>query len=253
MRPIRPLAEDGPVSLPRFFLDNPPPAAAEGQALPLGPEAARHLRTLRLRPGAAVEVVLGDTPWRADLAELDRERVLVRLVAPLAEDREPPFALEACLPLTAQLSLWDEWLPPLVELGVTRLQPVAYARSEYEAARTLARMERWSRIILSACEQSHRTRRPELLRPVPFEALLAWPTPQRWVAYELATGEANPALRNEALAFTCGPEGGITESEFAALSQAGWQPVSLGRSILRAVTAPVALLGAVQFQLAQRT
>jgi 16S rRNA (uracil1498-N3)-methyltransferase len=84
---------------------------------------------------------------------------------------------------------------------------------------------------------------------VPFEALLAWEAPQKWVAYELATGEANPGLRREALAFTSGPEGGITEEEFAALRIAGWQPVSLGRAILRAVTAPVALLGAVQFDL----
>lgn len=237
------------MSLPRFFLDVPPAAPAEGLALPLGPEAARHLRALRLRPGAALEVVLGEAPWRADLAELDRERALARLVAPLAEDREPPVALEACLPLTAQLSLWDEWLPPLVELGVTRIQPVAYARSEFDPGKTAARMERWQRLILAACEQSHRTRRPELRPPMAFEALLAWPTAQKWVAYELATGQANPALRAEPLAFTCGPEGGIADEEYAALAAAGWVPVSLGRSILRAVTAPVALLGAVQFQL----
>ncbi len=237
------------MSLPRFFLDAPPLPPAEGGVLPLGPEAARHLRALRLRPGAALELVLGESPWRADLAELDRERALARLVAPLAEDREPPVALEACLPLTAQLSLWDEWLPPLVELGVTRIQPVVYARSEFDAGKTAARMERWSRIVLSACEQSHRTRRPELRPPMPFEALLTWPTAQRWVAYELATGQANPALRREPLAFTCGPEGGIADEEYAALAAAGWVPVSLGRSILRAVTAPVALLGAVQFEL----
>ena len=242
-----------PVSLPRFFLDPGSPAPlAEGQAVSLGVEAARHLRALRLRPGAALELVLGGAAWRADLAELDRDRALARLVAPLAEDREPPFALEACLPLTAQLSLWDEWLPPLVELGVTRIQPVIYARSEFDAGKTAARMERWSRIILSACEQSHRGRRPDLHPPMPFEALLAWPTAQRWVAYELATGEANPALRPEPLAFTSGPEGGITEGEFAALAGAGWRPVSLGRSILRAVTTPVALLGAVQFELGDR-
>ena len=237
------------MSLPRFFLDAPSAAPAEGLALPLGSEAARHLRALRLRPGAALELVLGEAPWRADLAELDRERALARLVAPLAEDREPPVALEACLPLTAQLSLWDEWLPPLVELGVTRLQPVVYARSEFDPAKTAARMERWQRLILAACEQSHRTRRPELRPPVAFEALLAWPTAQKWVAYELATGQANPALRAEPLAFTCGPEGGIADEEYAALAAAGWVPVSLGRSILRAVTAPVALLGAVQFEL----
>jgi len=85
--------------------------------------------------------------------------------------------------------------------------------------------------------------------PAPFEVLLTWPTPQKWVAYELATGEANPDFQPEPLAFTSGPEGGITEGEFSALREAGWRPVSLGRSILRAVTAPVALLGAVQFQL----
>lgn len=110
-------------------------------------------------------------------------------------------------------------------------------------------MERWARIIQSACEQSHRNRRPDLRTAIPFEALPTWDAPQKWVAYELATGQANPLLLPAPLAFTSGPEGGITDGEFAALAAAGWQSVSLGRSILRAVTAPVALLGAVQFQL----
>ncbi|HJW72560.1 MAG TPA: RsmE family RNA methyltransferase [Geothrix sp.] len=238
------------MSLPRFFLDALP--AAENLAVPLGVDAARHLRALRLKPGDALELVLGDQVWKADLAELDRARATARLVAPLAEDREPPFALEACLPMPAQLSLFDEWLPPLVELGVTRIQPVVYARSEFDAAKTAARMERWSRLIQSACEQSHRTRLPQLHPPMAFEALLAWPTAQKWVAYELATGQSNPAFRCEPLAFTSGPEGGITDTEFTALAAAGWQPVSLGRSILRAVTAPVALLGAAQYLLGQQ-
>ena len=110
-------------------------------------------------------------------------------------------------------------------------------------------MERWARLVQAAAEQSHRSRLPELAPPLPFEGLLDVACPQKWVAYELPTGEANPALRREPLALTSGPEGGITEGEFAALAGAGWRPVSLGRSILRAVTAPVALLGAAQFQL----
>ncbi|WP_243302531.1 RsmE family RNA methyltransferase [Geothrix oryzisoli] len=240
------------MSVPRLFLDAPlagSPPAVENLAVPLGAEAARHLKALRLKPGDALELVLGDQVWRADLAELDRGQALARLVAPLHEDREPPIALQACLPLPAQLSLFDEWLPPLVELGATLIQPVVYARSEYDSAKTAARMERWARLIQSACEQSHRSRRPDLRPPVPFAALAAWEAPQKWVAYELATGQTNPVLRREPLAFTSGPEGGITEAEFTALAAAGWQPVSLGRSILRAVTAPVALLGAVQFEL----
>ncbi len=235
------------MSLPRLFLDARP--AAENTPVPLGPEAARHLKALRLKPGAALELVLGDQTWTADLAELDRGRALARLVAPLDENREPPIVLQALLPLPALLTLFDELLPPLVELGVTLIQPVVYQRSEFNGPKTAARLERWARLIQSAAEQSHRSRLPELRPPMPFASLLTWETPQKWVAYELATGQLNPTLRREALAFTSGPEGGITDEEFTALTAAGWQPLSLGRSILRAVTAPVALLGAVQFEL----
>jgi len=236
------------VSLPRFFLAHAG-AACEGALVPLDSAQARHLNVRRARVGDALELVLPEGAWRADLAELGREGALARLVAPLEEDRESPIALQAWIPVTAQLSLVDEFLPPLVELGATLIQPVAYRRSESDPGKTAARMERWRRIVASACEQCHRTRIPELREVVPFEALLTVDTPQKWVAYERGTGESNPSLRREGLAFTSGPEGGITDEEFQALRAAGWRSVSLGRAILRAVTAPVALLGAVQYQL----
>lgn len=132
-----------------------------------------------------------------------------------------------------------------MELGATQLRPVIYARSQYDARKTAARMERWQRILLSACEQSHRTHIPELHPPIPLQALLTLEVPQKWVAYELPTGERNPVLIPSPVAFTSGPEGGITDEEFQALRGAGWQPLSFGKSILRAVTAPVALAGAV--------
>lgn len=236
------------MSLPRFVL----PFAglpAENALLPLNPEQARHLTVLRLQPGDALELLLPSGPWKADLAELGKRGASVRLVAPLEEDREAPIPIHACLPLTAQLSLWDEWLPGAVELGATLIQPVAFARSQYDAKKIGPRLERWHRIVVVACEQSHRSRIPELRDPIAFEGLQAWDAPQKWVAYELRTGEANPALRREPLAFTHGPEGGITDEEFAALRRAGWLSVSLGASILRAVTCPAAILGAVQFEL----
>ncbi|HET8715711.1 MAG TPA: RsmE family RNA methyltransferase, partial [Holophagaceae bacterium] len=216
--------------------------------VPLGPDEARHLKALRLRPGDALELVLASGPWKAEVAQMERERALVRLVAPLHEDREPPLALQVCLPVTAQIGLVDEMLPPLVELGATLIQPVVYARSESDPRKAATKRERWARLIQSAAEQSHRSVLPELRDPVPFEALLRWDAPQKWVAYELATGEANPMLGEGSLALTSGPEGGITDEEFTALRKAGWQSVSLGKSILRAVTAPAALLGAVRFQ-----
>lgn len=240
------------MSLPRFLLEHPAPLQ-EGCLLRLGPEVARHLKALRLGPGAAIELLVpvgaGHAAWKADLAELGRDQAQARLVAPVDEDREPPIALEAWLPLTAHLPLWDDWLPPLVELGVTRIVPVVYARSEHDARKTGARRERWERLIRGACEQSHRAAVPVLENVVPFSSLEHAPAAQRWVAYELPTGERNPDFARAPLAFTCGPEGGITDGEIGHLRTWGWRPVTLGRSILRAVTCPVALLGAAQYQL----
>lgn len=234
------------VSLPRIFIAHAPLATA-GAVIPLGPDEARHLKALRLHPGDALELVLASGVWKAEVAQMERERALVRLVAPLEEDREPSQPLHCCIPITAQLSLVDEMLPPLVELGATLIQPVVYARSENDAKKGASKRDRWLRLIQSAAEQSHRSVLPELRDPIAFEALLRWDAPQKWVAYELPTGEANPSLGEGALALTSGPEGGITDGEFAALQKAGWKPVSLGKSILRAVTAPAALLGAARF------
>jgi len=231
--------------LPRFFIPGIGDLQ-EGTLVSLDPAQVRHVQVLRLKPGDPVEMVLPSGGWRGDLAEVGRDRALARLVAPLEENREAPFPIQAWLPVTAQLSLVDEMLPPLVELGASFLQPVVYARSEYDARKTLARCDRWQRIVLAACEQSHRTRIPELREPVSFKALLAADLPQKWVAYERQTDHRNPGLRREAIAVTSGPEGGITDPEFEALLNAGWEPVCLGLGILRAVTAPVALLGAIQ-------
>ncbi len=236
------------MSLPRLIVPSKGPHV-EGRLMALSADQARHLHALRMKAGEALELLLDDGPWQADLTEITPKAALARLIAPTHESREPSIAIHACLPITSHLATWEDWLPPLVELGVTHIHPIIFTRSEFVARRTEAKGERWSRIIASAVEQSHRNHLPELLPIQPFGDLLNWNIPQRWVAYEAAVGVVNPKLKKEALAFTCGPEGGITDEEFLALQKAGWLPVCLGRSILRAATAPIALMGAIQFQL----
>jgi 16S rRNA (uracil1498-N3)-methyltransferase len=234
------------MSVPRFFVPHTD-LPREGIQVMLSAAQARHLWVLRMPQGSALELLLPSGPWKADLSETRKDSALARLVAPLRENREAAIAIEAYIPITAQLSLLDDLIPPLVELGATLIQPVAFRRSEFDEEKTAARFERWQRIVQGACEQSHRSRVPVFNPAVPFETLLAVTT-QRWVAYEIASGQANPKLEEGPIAFTSGPEGGITDGEYAALTTAGWQSVSLGGSILRAITCPVAMLGAIRFQ-----
>jgi 16S rRNA (uracil1498-N3)-methyltransferase len=237
------------MSCPRFFTFAA--EAREGAQVLLDAAQARHLAALRVRPGDPLELVLPQGPWRADLAILDRDRASARLVSPLGEEREALHALHAFLPVPAQLSLLDEMLPPLVELGVASFQPVVFERSAADPGKVQARMERWARILVAACEQCHRGRIPALAAPAPFAALLAVEAAQKWVAFENPTGTPNPPCLKAPIAFTSGPEGGITDGEFQALRRSGWTAVSLGPAILRAVTAPVALAGAIQFRFQQ--
>jgi 16S rRNA (uracil1498-N3)-methyltransferase len=57
---------------------------------------------------------------------------------------------------------------------------------------------------------------------------------------------------SEFLKVAIGPEGGWTESEVESAIAAGYQPVSLGKRILRAVTAPIVALALIAAVLEER-
>jgi 16S rRNA (uracil1498-N3)-methyltransferase len=239
------------MGLPRLIL---PEAAAptENAVLDLGAEHARHLAALRRTAGDPLEILFPSGPWRAEIVVMDAmggQRASVRLVGPVGECREAPIGIHACLPITADLRIWDAFLPGAIELGATLIQPVAFERSQYDVRGAEARMGRWRRIIAAACGQSHRGRVPRLESPVPAASLRDYAVRQRWVAYEVRLDVPNPALALEDLAFTHGPEGGITDAELDMLRGSGWKPISLGSAVLRAATCPAAILGAVQAEL----
>jgi 16S rRNA (uracil1498-N3)-methyltransferase len=236
------------MGLPRLILPEAA-APAENAVLELGAGQARHLAALRRGAGAPLEILFPSGPWRAEIAGLGKGRASVRLVGPIGECREAPIEIHACLPITADLRLWDAFLPDAVELGATLVRPVVYERSQYDGRGAEARMGRWRRIIMAACEQSHRGRVPDLESPTPVASLRDYAILQRWAAYEVKLDEPNPTLALEDLAFTHGPEGGITDAEIKMLRESGWRPVSLGRAVLRAATCPAAILGAVQVEL----
>ena len=228
------------------------PDPRENAVLALGHEHTKHLAALRLSPGAALEVLLPSGSWRAELTTVGGRGASIRLLSPSGRSREAPIEIHACLPLTAKAALWADFLPGVVELGATLIQPVIYERSQYDPRAVDALMPRWERIIRAACGQAHRTRVPDLLPPIPLPSLSRFSTPQRWVAYEVQTEEPNPTPTWEDLAFTHGPEGGITDAEITLLLESGWAPVTLGSAILRASTCPAAILGALQMELGRK-
>ncbi len=143
---------------------------------------------------------------------------------------------------------FDDVVRYCTELGVVAIAPVVSDRTLLSPSPQ--KLERWQRIAQEAAEQSERQIVPAILAPVPFRTgLSGQKQPHRYIC--VARGSYPPLLRClrasilGAIIIATGPEGGWTALEVEEAIAAGFQPVSLGRRILRAVTAPVVALSVV--------
>ena len=230
---------------PRFFIDQPLNAAA-ALALPAGP--ARHVQVLRLQPGDAITLFDGaGGEWAATVATMGRSDVSVQVGAHRAVERELALAVTLALGMPANERM-DTLIEKATELGVDAIQPLLCERSvlRLNGERAQKKVAHWQGVAVAASEQSGRTRVPRI---APVRALAEWlrelpaSAPTRWL---LSLAEAGPlaALAPAGPAVLClsGPEGGLSPAEEAAARAAGFVPVSLGPRVLRADTAPLALL-----------
>ena len=149
----------------------------------------------------------------------------------------------------------DEIVRDLTELGATRIIVVPTARRvvRLDATRNSERQARWGRIAQEAARQCGRSDPPTVETPTRWtDALTRVPgDAARFCLWEEAAEPLAPALlegiaRGAALAFACGPEGGLEATEAEQARAAGWHLASLGAFTLRTETVAAAVLGAVR-------
>lgn len=200
-------------------------------------------RVLRLGAGQRFIALDGQgQQWVATLTA-ESERAALTATPPSPQVVQASITLAIALP---KGSGFDDVVRQTTELGVSTLQPVISDRTLHQP--NPKKLERWQRIAAEATEQSERLLLPQILPPLPWREYLKQPTEgYRWIC--VARGDA-PHLLTAAQAsdpalpvvVATGPEGGWTEAEVEGAIAAGFQPVSLGPYILRAVTAPLAAL-----------
>lgn len=218
--------------------------------LVLGPQEVRHLQVMRLRPGDRVQVFDGrGGEALADIAELEDGRAVLTLDLDAgAEDGAGDLGRETPQPVTLAVALLKgdklaDVVRAATELGVARIQLLvtAHADAREIGAQKLVRLRR---VAEEAARQSRRRVVPEVREPLPL-ARLTWEG--RLVVAHPGAEARLPDLLDWAAPLTVlsGPEGGFSETEIAGLLARGAVPVTLGPRILRAETAPLAMLGAV--------
>lgn len=205
---------------------------------------ARHLAdVLRARPGDTVTVFDGKgLEGRAVVRSVEGGRVELEVTETWPASREAPVPVVLYIALLKGDKLADV-VRAASELGVTKIVPLV---SVHAVAKEMGegKLERLRRVALEAAKQSERTTVPEVLAPIPLRAIPA--VEQGFVAHPGSSVRVRDVLDlSTPVAVATGPEGGFSEAEVQILLERGFTPVTLGRRILRAETAPLALLSLV--------
>lgn len=243
-----------------------------GQQVRLTAEQEHYLtRVLRLGKGDRFIVMDGVCYWWLAILQVDSSKG-DRLIASLQE--QLPVKNELPLPITLIVALpkqgFDDIVRYTCELGLSSIIPTISTRTLLKPSPQ--KLDRWRRIATEAAEQSERQIVPTILEPKTFTTVLSALKneqslfDQKYICVArknsphlldlLATTKINKLEKTEtkteflsnnncSIIIATGPEGGWTDAEVEAAINCGFQAVSLGRRILRAVTAPIVALSLV--------
>jgi 16S rRNA (uracil1498-N3)-methyltransferase len=230
----------------RLYL--PPPLTA-GADRALDAEQAHYLtRVLRLPRGAPLVCFDGvGSAWRATLTAVSGKSATIRIEECLEQLAAPIERLHLVQGILKGAAM-DQVVQKATELGATDLWLLEAARSNVAvgAERVARKREHWQRVIESAAAQCHQLHLPRLHGPLSLAACL---DELRDVQLLLLDPGAAPLPLEPppgALAVLIGPEGGWSDPERSLAVNQGAVPCGLGRLVLRAETAPLAVLAALR-------
>jgi 16S rRNA (uracil1498-N3)-methyltransferase len=202
-----------------------------------------HLRVLRAGVGDRVTVFDG--------AGLEAEAVIIGVseFSMMLEVGEPhAVSLETPQPVTLAVALLKgdklaEVVRACTELGVSQFQLLI---TEFGDVREIGaqKLKRLRRIALEAAKQCRRSTVPDVFEPIKIAGLPS-------VACGLVAHPGSSVRAREIVGWDAsvtvatGPEGGFSGAEITFLEQKGFVAVGLGPRILRAETAPIALVASI--------
>jgi len=237
----------------RFFL--PRKNITERRGALEGRELEHLRRVLRLGPGDPI-TVFDDAGWEheAIIRSLDAHSAEIEILRSFQAERESPLKLTLAVGLTKGDKM-DFVVEKATELGVHAIVPFisTYTVPKLDDRKTAQRGQRWQKIALAAAKQCGRTRLPEIFPLCDFAAMVGLTTdPLKLLFWEKETRRtlrqvhaAEPSARSIFLAV--GAEGGFSDPEADMAQKQGFEPIGLGRRILRAETAALTGAALVQF------
>lgn len=242
----------------KFFVE---PSQIQDKRIVITGSDVNHIKNvLRMKIGEEIAVSNGidNNEYRCGIEEYTDQEVICTL----------RFVKEDKVELPAQIYLF-QGLPKAdkmelviqkaIELGAYEVIPVAAKRCvvKLDDKKAAVKVSRWQGIAEAAAKQSQRGVIPEVHSVMSMREAIEYARDMdvKLIPYELAEdmGRTKRVIESvrpgEKIAVFIGPEGGFEESEIQAALEAGIEPITLGRRILRTETAGLTVLSWLMYQL----
>lgn len=241
----------------RFFVTE---ISKDSQLATISGDEFIHLKkVLRLSEGASVELFNGaGLTLTGTIISIEKTSATIRI------DGRSEGKRESRLDVVLLQGMLKGEKPELIiqkatELGVSGVVFYSTARTVpvVRAEKTEGKLKRWRKVAVEAAKQCGRDTLPALSSTTFGEALEGRRglKVMLWEGHggSAATGGFKEALKRpeakDGVVILVGPEGGFSEDEVAAAQNRGFIPVGLGPRVLRAETAAIAAVSAVQYEL----
>jgi len=236
----------------RFFI---PPEWVKGERVSLTGEPAHQIvHVLRLKPKDHI-ILLDNSGWEyeVEIDQIGPGLIQGKVIGKCLSATEPRVKVTLCQALL-RTEKFEFILQKGVELGVSVFVPFASERCVVRKPGE-NKIARWRKIIQEAAEQSGRASLPALHPVVSFReacdsacgaSILLWEQ-EKSLSLSRILKEL-PFRASQTFNVFIGPEGGFPPAEVAYAQSHGIVPVSLGRRILRAETAGLAVVVALLYE-----
>ena len=235
-------------SLKRFFVEN-----IDEQTLLQGEEFEHAKNVLRL--GVGDEVILLDNSgveYTAVIAEATKKQMLLNVIGKAIGDKEAAVDVALLFGYLKNADKNEFIVQKAVELGVKKI--VAFSSEFSSAYMNANKLERLNKVSKEAAKQCLRSVAPNVEYYDSLEGALACVDgyENKLFACEFATeSKADVSALCGSTAIVIGSEGGFSREEETLAAERGFSSVTLGKRILRAETAAVALTSVVMFSLGE--
>ena len=221
----------------------------------LSEDTSKHLvKSLRLKPSNKIVLFNGDGyDYHGEVSDIDKKNVKIAVHEKKLNTSEADINISILQSVTSRDKL-DFIFQKNTELGIKNFYLINTERVNFKIpqSKTENRIEHLKKVVISACEQSGRSKIPTVhetilgLNKLSDEddhscKLILNP----YTDYSLSNLRNNDLINKKSFQILIGPEGGFSEAEIKVAENAGFKSLSLGKRVLRTETASLSITSAI--------